>query len=70
MWKRGTVTDIWTGKVGEREICIKAFRPVANMDQKKLKKVGRVSLWKNRGPTLDHPGTSTSRGGVEARFAF
>ena len=68
-WKSGRVADIWTGRVGQDDICIKAFRQYGDANQEAFKGVGRTSFGKYAPLILIVPGVLLPRSKVEARFA-
>ena len=68
-WIRGGVADIWTGKLKERDVCIKVFRRHEDEHQRRLQGVGRTSSGRNTVSPSIIPGILLSRGPVEEHLA-
>ena len=68
-WKTGGAADVWTGKLGQEDVCIKVFRQHPSQQQEKIKGVGAISFCESVGLINPPPGVLLSRNKVEVRFA-
>ena len=48
-WKTGGAADVWTGKLGQEDVCIKVFRQHPSQQQEKIKGVGAISFCESVG---------------------
>ena len=68
-WKIGGIADIFKGRLGQEDVCIKVFRQREDVDHRRIKGVGRTWLWKNVALPCIISGVLLSRSAVEAHFA-
>ena len=68
-WKTGGAADVWTGKLGQEDVCIKVFRQHPSQQQEKIKGVGAISFCESVASLQIPPGVLLSRNKVEVCFA-
>ena len=67
-WKIGRFADIWKGKVGTEDVCIKVFRMHEARKQAKIKGVSEISFDESVVSSWITSGVLLSHNRVEARF--